>query len=92
MLGMRRAVSRFQSTATSVWSPGIVGMEVYIPNSYVDQSKLEAYDGVPEGKYTKGLGQKAMAFCDIDEDVQSMALTVTQSLLETCQIDPRDIG
>ena len=44
MLGMRRAVSRFQSTATSVWSPGIVGMEVYIPNSYVDQDKLEAYE------------------------------------------------
>jgi len=89
---MRRAVSRFQSTVTNVWSPGIVGMEVYIPDKYVDQAKLEAYDGVPEGKYTKGLGQKSMAFCDIDEDVQSMALTVTQSLLDTCKIDPKDIG
>ena len=92
MLGVRRTASRLQSTTRAVRSPGIVGTQVYIPNRFVDQAKLEAHHGVPSGKYTKGLGQRSMAFCDVDEDVQSMALTVTQSLLETCNIDPRDIG
>lgn len=30
----------------------------------VDQAELEKFDGVSEGKYTIGLGQTRMAFCD----------------------------
>lgn len=31
---------------------------------YVDQVELEKFDGVAAGKYTIGLGQTKMAFCD----------------------------
>ncbi len=31
---------------------------------YVDQSELEKFDGVSAGKYTIGLGQTRMSFCD----------------------------
>lgn len=30
----------------------------------VEQSELEKFDGVSSGKYTIGLGQARMAFCD----------------------------
>lgn len=30
----------------------------------VDQSELEKFDGVAQGKYTIGLGQTKMSFCD----------------------------
>ena len=30
----------------------------------VDQKELEKFDGVSEGKYTIGLGQTKMSFCD----------------------------
>lgn len=30
----------------------------------VDQTELEKFDGVSAGKYTIGLGQTKMAFCD----------------------------
>lgn len=30
----------------------------------VDQAELEKFDGVAEGKYTIGLGQTKMSFCD----------------------------
>lgn len=31
---------------------------------YVEQTELEKFDGVSAGKYTIGLGQTKMAFCD----------------------------
>ena len=37
---------------------GIVNMEVYFPSQYVDQSELEAFDGVSTGKYTIGLKEE----------------------------------
>jgi len=30
----------------------------------VDQAELEKFDGVAQGKYTIGLGQTKMSFCD----------------------------
>jgi 3-hydroxy-3-methylglutaryl CoA synthase len=30
----------------------------------VDQTDLEKFDGVSQGKYTIGLGQTKMSFCD----------------------------
>ncbi|KAK1139600.1 3-hydroxy-3-methylglutaryl coenzyme A synthase [Aspergillus melleus] len=43
---------------------GIKAIEVYFPSQCVDQSELEKFDGVSEGKYTIGLGQTKMSFCD----------------------------
>ena len=71
---------------------GVVGLELYMPSQYVSQERLEAYNGVAAGKYTQGLGQTAMAFVDTDEDVQSMALTVTERLLDRYGVHPREVG
>jgi len=60
---------------------GIKAIQIYFPKNYVAQDELEKYDG-NEGKYTKGLGQDEMAFCYDNEDVNSIALTVTANLLK----------
>jgi hypothetical protein len=36
---------------------------------------VEIFDGVAAGKYTIGLGQTRMAFCDDREDINSICLT-----------------
>lgn len=71
---------------------GIVAIEVYIPVWYVEQTELEQYDGVSSGKYTKGLGQDRMTFCNDREDINSLCLTVTKNLLERNGLSPNDIG
>ncbi|KAJ0405358.1 hypothetical protein ATCC90586_004495 [Pythium insidiosum] len=71
---------------------GILAMEVYFPATYVDQRDLERFDGVPEGKYTKGLGQDEMSFTGDREDPNSIALTVVAQLLEKYEVDPQEIG
>ncbi|KAF3911725.1 hypothetical protein AA313_de0205021 [Arthrobotrys entomopaga] len=71
---------------------GIKAIEIYFPTQCVDQTELEKFDGVSAGKYTIGLGQTKMAFCDDREDIYSLALTVTKSLLEKYEIDPTSIG
>jgi hydroxymethylglutaryl-CoA synthase len=43
---------------------GIKAIEVYFPSQCLDQTELEKHDGVSEGKYTIGLGQTKMSFCD----------------------------
>lgn len=65
---------------------GILGVEIYFPNRYVDQGELEDYDGVSKGKYTVGLGQLKMGFCDDREDIHSLCLTVVQKLMERKKI------
>ncbi|OQE14145.1 hypothetical protein PENFLA_c040G01985 [Penicillium flavigenum] len=71
---------------------GIKALEVYFPSRYVPQSELETYLGASAGKFTVGLGQQKMSFCDDREDLYSMALTVVSSLLEKYHIDPTSIG
>lgn len=71
---------------------GILAMEAYFPSTFVDQTELEAFDGVSSGKYVKGLGQDAMAFTGDREDVNSVALTVTAQLLRKYNVSPMDIG
>ena len=61
---------------------GIVNMEVYFPSQYVEQSELEVFDGVSSGKYTIGLGQTRMGFCDDLEDINSLCLTVVDRLVQ----------
>lgn len=74
----------------------------------VDQKELEKFDGVSEGKYTIGLGQTQMSFCDDREgertdpgpvvrmliwlDIYSLALTTLSSLMRKYAIDPKTIG
>lgn len=71
---------------------GIRALEVYFPAQYVEQKELEEHDGVLPGKYTIGLGQTRMGFCNDLEDINSLCLTVTHRLLERHNINPRDIG
>ncbi|CAO3606931.1 unnamed protein product [Cunninghamella blakesleeana] len=71
---------------------GILAMEMYFPSRYVSQVDMEEYDGVSSGKYTIGLGQEKMAFIDDREDIQSICLTVVQSLMEKYNISYNDIG
>ncbi|XP_015794575.1 hydroxymethylglutaryl-CoA synthase 1 [Tetranychus urticae] len=71
---------------------GILALEMYFPSVYVDQTELEKYDGVSEGKYTIGLGQTRMGFCSDREDIQSLCLTVTHRLFEKTGVSPKDIG
>ncbi|KAK4243557.1 hydroxymethylglutaryl-CoA synthase [Corynascus novoguineensis] len=71
---------------------GIRAIELYFPAQCVDQEELERYDGVSKGKYTIGLGQTRMSFCDDREDINSIALTAVSGLLRKYNIDPRSIG
>jgi len=67
-------------------------MEVYFPNTYVDQEELEKHYGVGKGKYTIGLGQKKMAFASDREDINSISMTVLSNLVNNYGIDWNDIG
>lgn len=71
---------------------GIKAIEIYFPSQCVDQSELEKFDGVAAGKYTIGLGQTKMSFCDDREDIYSIALTTLSSLFKKYSIDPASIG
>lgn len=77
-----------------VWpeNVGIIAMDIYFPTTYVEQTNLEEFNGVSKGKYTVGLGQKRMAFCNDREDIASICLTVTDRLFKKYQISPKDIG
>lgn len=71
---------------------GIVSMEVYFPNQFVEQSELEEFDGASTGHYTKGLLQTRMGFCGDNEDVNSLSLTVVDRLMRKSGISYKDIG
>lgn len=71
---------------------GILALEVYFPSTYISQVELEQANGVSAGKYTIGLGQDTMAFTGDHEDINSISLTVVQSLLEKYSINPMDVG
>lgn len=71
---------------------GIVALEVYFPAQYVDQTDLEKYNKVEAGKYTVGLGQTRMGFCSVQEDINSLCLTVVQRLMERIQLPWDAIG
>ncbi|EPZ34392.1 Hydroxymethylglutaryl-coenzyme A synthase domain-containing protein [Rozella allomycis CSF55] len=71
---------------------GIIGFDFYFPLTFVEQSDLEKYYGVSEGKYTIGLAQERMAFTGDREDVNSMALTAVKRLMDSSKISYLDIG
>ncbi|KAI9847161.1 MAG: 3-hydroxy-3-methylglutaryl coenzyme A synthase [Sclerophora amabilis] len=71
---------------------GIKAIELYFPNTCVEQSELEKHDDVAPGKYVLGLGQTRMSYCNDREDIYSITLTALSSLLRKYAIDPRRIG
>ena len=75
----------------SAQNVGILAIDIYFPLRYVAQSDMEVFDNCV-GKYTKGLGQINMAFCDDREDITSIFLSVVQSLLEKYNISTSSIG
>ena len=71
---------------------GIIDIQCYFPNFYVDQHELEEYDKVEKGKYTLGLGQEKMAISYDREDINSFCLTVIDKLISKNNINKKDIG
>ncbi|KAI4604176.1 ATP-dependent 5'-3' DNA helicase hcs1 [Pestalotiopsis sp. 9143b] len=71
---------------------GIKAIELYTPSQYVEQTELEKHDGISAGKYTIGLGQTKMTFCDDREDIYSFALTAVSKLIKNYNIDVNNIG
>ncbi|KAI0133613.1 hydroxymethylglutaryl-coenzyme A synthase C terminal-domain-containing protein [Xylariales sp. AK1849] len=71
---------------------GIKAIELYTPSQYVEQSELEKFDGASAGKYTIGLGQTKMTFCDDREDIYSIALTAVSKLIKNYNVDINSIG
>ncbi|KIV93998.1 hydroxymethylglutaryl-CoA synthase [Exophiala mesophila] len=71
---------------------GIKAIEIYFPSQCVDQADLEKFDGVSTGKYTIGLGQTRMSFCDDREDIYSIAMTTLSSLISKYSIDLKNVG
>ena len=71
---------------------GILAMEVYFPRTCINQTELEAFDGVSSGKYTVGLGQSNMGFCGDREDVHSLALTVVRGLMARNEVSYSEVG
>ena len=65
---------------------GIVALDIYLPNTYVDQVELEEFDGASKGKYTIGLGQTKMGFSSDREDIQSICLNAVQRLIDKTKI------
>ncbi len=71
---------------------GILGIDIYFPTTYVDQTELEQADGVSAGKYTIGIGQDRMSWIGDREDINSIAYTNVLRLLEKYKINPNQIG
>lgn len=71
---------------------GILASDIYFPQRFVSQEKLEEFDGVSAGKYTKGLGQERMAFAGPEEDINSMCMSALSQLMDKYGLSPRDIG
>uniref|UniRef100_A0A5F4W177 Hydroxymethylglutaryl-CoA synthase n=1 Tax=Callithrix jacchus TaxID=9483 RepID=A0A5F4W177_CALJA len=87
-------VSAVPLAKTDTWPKdvGILALEVYFPAQYVDQTDLEKYNNVEAGKYTVGLGQTHMGFCSVQEDINSLCLTVVQRLMERTQLPWDSVG
>ncbi|KAH6647691.1 putative hydroxymethylglutaryl-CoA synthase [Truncatella angustata] len=78
--------------ATRPQNIGIKAIELYFPSQYVEQTELEKHDGASTGKYTIGLGQTKMTFCDDREDIYSLALTAVSKLIKNYNVDINNVG
>jgi len=80
---------------------GILAIDVFFPRNYILQEDLEERDietlgedkrAAIKGKYTKGLGQTALAFCTDREDTVSNSLNVVSSLMAKYNYDETQFG
>ncbi|CAK7296641.1 Hydroxymethylglutaryl-CoA synthase, mitochondrial [Vulpes lagopus] len=79
---------------TDTWPKdmSILALEVYFPTHYMDQTDLENYNNVEAGRYAVGLGQTHMGFCSVQEDLNSLCLTVVQQLMECMRFPWNSVG
>ena len=85
-------LSNRHSTGTWPDDVGILALEIYVPKLSVSQEALEKHDEVDKGKYTIGLGQSHMGFCNDLEDINSLALTAVHNLLENFSVSLSEVG
>jgi hypothetical protein len=70
---------------------GIVALEYYAPNLCCSVADVEQLHNCP-GRYTVGRGQQHIGFCSDDEDTVSMAMTVFERLVCSCEMPLTQIG
>lgn len=68
---------------------GIDAIDFYLPKLSLTISKLANARNIPPEKLEKGLGLKAMALTDIDEDAASMAANSLYQLIQNNEIEDR---
>ena len=59
----RLAFDKLLSNLAYVPDRHLTAMVIYLPDTYLDQAKLEQHAGVSSGKYTTGLSQTRMGSC-----------------------------
>lgn len=71
---------------------GIDDMALYVPALYLPIDTLATVRGIEPAKLQKGLGLKAMAMPNANEDAATMAANAALDLILKNQLDPRRIG
>ncbi len=71
---------------------GIDDIAIFIPKPYVHYMDFAAARGISPEKLEKGIGVKAMAIPDSDEDTATMAATACLRLMKKNNLSPKDIG
>lgn len=70
---------------------GIDAIHYYVPSLVLPLKALAEARGIEYAKLNKGLGLEAMALCDFDEDVATMAAEAALNLIEEQAIKPGEI-
>ena len=73
-------------------SVGIDDLSAIIPNKYIETEELAYARGVPQGKFTNGIGIKKIGICTENENVATMASSAINDLMEKNDLKPKDIG
>ncbi len=71
---------------------GIDAISFYVPKLFVDLEKLANKRDISYEKLNKGLGLNRMSIPDSDEDTASFAANALLNLINSNNIDPREIG
>jgi hydroxymethylglutaryl-CoA synthase len=69
---------------------GIDAIDYYLPKLVLPIKALAEARDIPPAKLEKGLGLKAMALPDIDEDAASMAANALFNLITKNNINPKN--
>jgi len=71
---------------------GIDAISFYVPKLFVDMKKLAFERNISFEKLNKGLGLNKMSIPDCDEDTASFAANSLLQLINSNNLDPREIG